>query len=390
MKLLTIVANILGLAGAALAASRTTPPAGAKVVAPSGGQYTTLQAAIDSISTSSTATTTIFIQPGTYNGQVTIPKLSGKLIIYGYTADDQSHAANRVTLQNTLSAAQAGSNDLSATLRALTNNFALYNVNVVNGFGRGSQALAISANGEYQGYYGCRFVGYQDTVYVNRPHHVFKNCYIEGATDFIFGNNGNVWFENNDLAINGAGYITASGRNAADAYWYVINNSRVFAKPGVSLAAGATVLGRPWRPYARVVFQNTNLSNVVNGVGWSAWGDQPTANVYYGEYGNTGAGASGTRVSWARKLSSAVSINTILPNYTSWVDMAYWNNQGGSTPTPSPPTQPPTQPPPSTPPPSGCSQAKWAQCGGSGYTGCTTCVSGTTCTVSNEWYSQCL
>jgi hypothetical protein len=42
MKLLTIVANILGLAGAALAASRTTPPAGAKVVAPSGGQYTTV------------------------------------------------------------------------------------------------------------------------------------------------------------------------------------------------------------------------------------------------------------------------------------------------------------------------------------------------------------
>lgn len=339
--------------------------------------YSQLQAAINSISTSSTATTTIFIQPGTYNGQVTIPRLSGKLIIYGYTTDDQNYANNRVTLQHTLSAAQAGSNDLSATVRALTNNFALYNVNLINGFGRGSQALAISANGEYQGYYGCSFVGYQDTVYVNRPHHVFKNCYIEGATDFIFGGNGNVWFEKNDLAINGGGYITASGRSTNDAYWYVINNSRVYAKPGVSLSAGATVLGRPWRPYARVVFQNTNLSNVVNGVGWSAWGDQPTNNVYYAEYGNTGSGANGNRVSWSRKLSSPVSMNTVLPNYTSWVDMAYWNNQGGQT--------PPTTPTPPTPtnPPSGCTQPQWGQCGGNGFTGCRTCVAGTTCQVSN-------
>ncbi|KFY71597.1 hypothetical protein V499_08186 [Pseudogymnoascus sp. VKM F-103] len=32
----------------------------------------------------------------------------------------------------------------------------------------------------------------------------------------------------------------------------------------------------------------------------------------------------------------------------------------------------------------------WAQCGGNGWTGATTCVSGYTCTYSNDWYSQCL
>ncbi|KAI1365971.1 cutinase-domain-containing protein [Xylaria arbuscula] len=39
---------------------------------------------------------------------------------------------------------------------------------------------------------------------------------------------------------------------------------------------------------------------------------------------------------------------------------------------------------------SGCSVAKWGQCGGSGFTGCTTCASGSTCTVSSQYYSQCL
>ncbi|KAG9045061.1 hypothetical protein FS837_007108 [Tulasnella sp. UAMH 9824] len=32
----------------------------------------------------------------------------------------------------------------------------------------------------------------------------------------------------------------------------------------------------------------------------------------------------------------------------------------------------------------------WGQCGGMGWTGPTTCVSGTTCVYSNPWYSQCL
>jgi len=39
---------------------------------------------------------------------------------------------------------------------------------------------------------------------------------------------------------------------------------------------------------------------------------------------------------------------------------------------------------------SGCTAAKYAQCGGTGFTGCTTCASGSSCKVTNEYYSQCL
>jgi len=44
-------------------------------------------------------------------------------------------------------------------------------------------------------------------------------------------------------------------------------------------------------------------------------------------------------------------------------------------------------------PAAGCTgtcSAKWGQCGGQGWTGPTCCVSGTTCTYNNDWYSQCL
>jgi hypothetical protein len=40
--------------------------------------------------------------------------------------------------------------------------------------------------------------------------------------------------------------------------------------------------------------------------------------------------------------------------------------------------------------PSTGTAAKYGQCGGTGWTGPTTCEAGSTCTVSSEFYSQCL
>ncbi|KAK3335926.1 Alpha/Beta hydrolase protein [Cercophora scortea] len=38
----------------------------------------------------------------------------------------------------------------------------------------------------------------------------------------------------------------------------------------------------------------------------------------------------------------------------------------------------------------GCTAVRWAQCGGTGFTGCTACASPYKCTFSNAYYSQCL
>lgn len=70
------------------------------------------------------------------------------------------------------------------------------------------------------------------------------------------------------------------------------------------------------------------MTKVINSAGWEAWSssDPRTSGVTLGEYSNSGAGASGTRASFAKKLSSAVSINTILgSNYKSagYYDASY-------------------------------------------------------------------
>lgn len=106
----------------------------------------------------------------------------------------------------------------------------------------------------------------------------------------------------------------------------MINNSNVAADSSGGVTTGNAYLGRPWGEYARVCFQNTELSDIINGAGWKVWneGDERIGHVTFQEFGNTGAGASGTRASFSETISSALSISDILgSDYAEWVDSAY-------------------------------------------------------------------
>lgn len=86
---------------------------------------------------------------------------------------------------------------------------------------------------------------------------------------------------------------------------------------------GNSNLGRPWGDYARVVFQNSDLGNVINPVGWQAWSStQDTSHVFFAEYNNANPAWSSSRVSFATKLTAPIAISTILSS-TSWIDSGY-------------------------------------------------------------------
>ena len=280
------------------------------------------------MSTTSTAAQSIFILPGTYTEQVTIPARSAALIIYGYTTDTTSYTSNVVNIQHSSSLASgAASDEATGTVINLAANTKFYNINIKNTYGSGSQAIALAAYNTKQGYYGVGLYGYQDTLLAETGTQVYGKCYIQGAVDFIFGQHAIAWFDSCDIRPSAGGTITANGRSSSsDVSYYVFHKSSV-AKSGSSTAGTGTVyLGRPWSEYARVCFQNTVMSNIINGAGWEEWSSsQPnTADVTFEEYGNTGAGASGTRASFSTKLGSALSISTILGSgYTSWVDTSY-------------------------------------------------------------------
>ncbi|KAF2638676.1 putative pectin methylesterase [Massarina eburnea CBS 473.64] len=325
-KLITVVISTLSLQASAAPLTkrtgRTSPPSGCKVVrsSPQSGEYATLSKVLAALGTTATASECIFIYDGTYKEQVTI-QYNGSLTIYGYTTDTGSYKNNAVTLTQGLSSAEAGSNDKSSTANIMTSSFAAYNINFANTYGSGAQAVAVTANGNKQGFYGCSFKGYQDTLYAKDGDQYYSNCYIEGAVDYIFGK-ASAWFGECTLASNGGGAITASSReDASDAAWYVFDHSTITAASGVSVA-GKVYLGRPWRVLARVIYQNSVLTNVVNAAGWTTMADGATP--IYEELSNTGDGAGTSERKYLTSTSTAVTKGQLWPSSgTDWIDKSY-------------------------------------------------------------------
>ncbi|MCJ1241357.1 hypothetical protein MMC14_009362 [Varicellaria rhodocarpa] len=322
MRLLSVLAILIPLV---LGLSPSHPPA---------VNTQPFQAAINALSTTSTTAQSIFIEAGTYSEQVYIPARKAQLIVYGSTSDTASYTSNMVTITHSASLATSSNDDATATVRNWATNTKFYNVNIANTFGKSAsngQALAISAYAGNQGYYGCQFKGYQDTVLAETGNQVFAKSLIIGATDFIFGQTATAWFDQVDIRVLATSYgtISASGRDSStNPSWYVINNSTVAAQSGQYVPAGAYYLGRPWRQYARVVFQETSLTNVINSAGWIQWSSSSpnTADVVLEEYDNTGAGASGTRANFSEKINSPIPITTVLgSSYASafYVDTSY-------------------------------------------------------------------
>jgi len=52
----------------------------------------------------------------------------------------------------------------------------------------GAPALAAGIYGDKSFFYKCAFIGYQDTIFDANGRHYFKDCYIQGEIDFIYGN----------------------------------------------------------------------------------------------------------------------------------------------------------------------------------------------------------
>ncbi|KAG7377414.1 hypothetical protein PHYBOEH_000881 [Phytophthora boehmeriae] len=316
--------------------ARTVPPAGAIVVDATGaynGSFLNVSAGVAHLDLKTKSEQTIFVLPGVYHEQVFVPSLDGPLVVQGYTCDAKTYTYNTATI--TQAKAQKdipaevtkNRNDLTSTLRFKTDSVKVYNLNVANTAGNVGQALAVNVAGTDSGFYACNFSGYQDTVYANKGRELYARSYISGAVDFVFGTYSKSWFESCDFEVVGKGSISANGRNnETNPSWFVFNKARVFGN--LNVKSGMGYLGRPWRPYARVVWQNSELSDVINPEGWDTWNnDNNTGNVYFKEFNNTGPGAAtDKRVGFSGQLIAPVNITDMLgEGYASewWVDTKY-------------------------------------------------------------------
>ncbi|WP_339617719.1 pectate lyase [uncultured Gilvimarinus sp.] len=281
-------------------------------------QYSSVQAAVNSVSRSNSQPTQIRIKPGTYYEKLLIdrPNLSlcgeaGKtestVLTYDDTADTSD--GNGGTLGT------SGSTSISIT----ADDVSVENLTMENSHGAGIQAVAVRIAADRVQFRNTRFLGNQDTLYVHSGSQYFKNCYVEGTVDYIFGGATAVFDHCQIHSVGGGTAITAPSTDADRPYGIVFLGGEVTAASSVS--ADSVALGRNWRPYGASTYLNVALGAHILPQGWRAMGSNNLTTARFAEYQNTGAGAdTSQRVSESRQLSYAEAENYTVDNmFESWV-----------------------------------------------------------------------
>lgn len=301
------------------------------VAADGSGQFKSVQEAIMSVPSGSAAEPVIIhIKPGVYHELIYVQREKAYFRLVGDCATNTILTFGLYANMTNVDGKRLGTfKTPSTTIDA--DNFTAENITFANSAGHGSvaQALAIRVDGDRAAFYHCRFLGWQDTILINRGRQYFDDCYIEGHVDFIFGA-ATAWFEKCHIHCLGNGYITAASTPQDVPYGYVFSHCTIDGEPGVQ-----TYLGRPWRLYASVTYLNCDMSDVVRPEGWFDW-NKPEAHktARYAEYNSTGPGAHPTnRVDWAKELTpreaERITVDKVLggaDNWTPTVDPMYAAN----------------------------------------------------------------
>ncbi|MGN6804110.1 MAG: pectinesterase family protein [Ginsengibacter sp.] len=289
------------------------------VVAKDGsGDFTTIQAAIQAAKSFPYKRIRIFIKNGVYHEKVFVPSWNTRISLIGESED-----STIISYDDYFKKINKGPNSTfyTPTLLVQGNDFHAENLTVENTAGPVGQALALSVEADRCSFKNCKFLGNQDTVYLSgeRNRQYFSNCYIEGTTDFIFGE-ATALFEKCIINCKANSYITAASTPEGVPYGLVFKNCSITAKAGVT----DVFLGRPWRKFAKVVFIQCNMGAFIDKKGWSNWnGTDSYKTVFYAERNSCGAGADTTeRISWSHQLTKEqaekYSIQNIFSGYKNW------------------------------------------------------------------------
>ena len=307
------------------------------VVARDGtGQFRTIGEAIEVCRAFMDYHKVIYVKRGTYKEKLIIPEWLTNIELCGedrdntvITYDDHANIPMDATLWPTEMSQQLlamGDRPKLGTFRTFTlrvagSNITVKNITIENNAARLGQAVALHTTGDRLQFLNCRFLGHQDTVYTCTANTrvYFKDCYIEGTTDFIFGA-ATAWFEHCDIYCKADSYITAASTTKEQPYGYVFNRCTVTAAPGVT----QVYLGRPWRDYGYTLFMNCDLCKEIRPEGWHHWQKEREQTARYMEYNNRGEGAdTAQRVAWSRQLTPnearLITLERVFSISTAWM-----------------------------------------------------------------------
>ena len=300
-KLLTTIIALCCLCSAANAAKSYDNPDTIVVARDGTGEFRNISEAIEVCRAFMDYHKVIFIKKGTYKEKIILPQWLQNIELLGedrdqtvITYDDHANILYPPT-------GKGMGTFRTYTLRVDGNDITFRNLTIENNAARLGQAVALHTQGDRLRFIGCRFLGNQDTVYTGTAHTRlwFRDCYIEGTTDFIFGPS-TAWFEHCTIHCKADSYITAASTPQDAPYGYVFFDCTITVAPHVS----QVYLGRPWRDYGYTLFMNCTLPAQIRPEGWHHWQKEREQTARYMEYQNRGEGANAAaRVAWSRQLT---------------------------------------------------------------------------------------
>jgi pectinesterase len=287
-------------------------PATLTVAQDGSGNYKTIQEAINSVRDLAQRRVTIHIKKGVYHEKIVVPSWKTSISLVGESKDSTIITGNDFSGKPVPGGKDIYGKDKFTTYTSYTllvegNDFIAENLTIQNTAGRVGQAVALHVEADRVSIRNCRITGNQDTLYAAKEgsRQYYQDCYIEGTTDFIFGEATAV-FKNCIIKSLINSYVTAAATTQRQPYGYVLIDCRLIA----DTAAQKVFLGRPWRPYAKTVFINCELGSHIVPEGWNPWkGDamfpDKEKTTFYAEYGSKGPGASPkSRTAWSKQLSA--------------------------------------------------------------------------------------
>lgn len=287
------------------------------VAADGSGDFKTIQEAVAAVPENSPDRTILHIKPGTYQGQIFVPKEKQKV-----TFDGDDAKTTVITFDKTVH--DLGPDGKEVGIAGGTSvivdapDFQASNITFQNTAGDHGQALALRLNGDREVLQNCRLLGWQDTLLCWSGRDYFKDCYIEGRVDFIYGGATAV-FDHCEIHSKNGGHVTAASTPQDQPFGFVflhctLTGDDVPWKPPTTgpLPPLANVkrtpmadLGRPWRPYAAVAYLYCEIGSHIKPEGWNNWRNpENEKTARYAEYRCTGPGADrAKRVAWSKELT---------------------------------------------------------------------------------------
>ena len=257
-------ANFAGL-NSANAWRFTTKPTGPAnptnlvVAADGGGDFATVQGAVDSVPANNTIPTTIHIRNGVYTEIVDVNSKNNLLFV------GQSRAGTIIGYPNNNNV-NAGAPQRSAFVMD-GNDCAFENLTITNMTPKGgSQAEAVDVEGSRVIFYNMNLDSYQDTFLVHSAGKLvyFRDCLIQGDTDFNWGY-GTVFWTNCELRVmSRGGHVTQPRSPAGQNGFSFVNCTVTAANSGVTSADLGRSIHTSDTP-AEVIFAQCKMGDFITG-----------------------------------------------------------------------------------------------------------------------------